>query len=72
MPVYLDGTRALCTPWRWPKVRVVIGAPLEVAEDPGPSHERSQQTAQRVRDAIYALEPSTTAIDPVAPSSGST
>jgi hypothetical protein len=36
-------------------VRVVIGAPLEVAEDPARSRERSEQTAQRVLDAIYAL-----------------
>ena len=28
LPVYLDGTRSLYTPWRWPKVRVVVGAPL--------------------------------------------
>ena len=72
LPVYLDGTRSLYTPWRWPKVRVVIGAPLQVEEDPAPSRERSQRTAQRVLDAIYALEPSTTAIDRAAPSSAST
>ena len=56
LPVYLDGTRSLYTPWRWPKVRVVIGAPLEVEEDAAPSRERSQQTAQRVLDAVYALD----------------
>lgn len=56
LPVYLDGTRSLYTPWRWPKVRVVIGPPLEVEADPAPSRERSQQTAQRLLDAIYALD----------------
>jgi len=56
LPVYLDGTRSLYTPWRWPKVRVVIGAPLQVEEDPAPSREQSQRTAQRVLDAIYALD----------------
>ncbi len=61
LPVYLDGTRTLYTPWRWPKVRVVIGEPLQVDEDPQPSRERSQQTAQRILDAIYALaEPGVT------------
>ena len=55
LPLYLDGTRSLYTPWRWPKVRVVIGAPLQVDVDPRPSRERSQQTAQRVLDAIYEL-----------------
>ena len=30
LPVYLDGTRSLYTPWRCPKVRVVVGAPLHV------------------------------------------
>ena len=71
LPVYLDGTRSLYTPWRWPKVRVVIGAPLPVEEDPAPSRERSERTAQRVLDAIYALDPRTTAIDGVAASPGS-
>ncbi len=55
VPLYLDGTRALYTPWRWPKVRVVIGTPLHVERDPHPSRERSQQTAQRILDAIHAL-----------------
>jgi 1-acyl-sn-glycerol-3-phosphate acyltransferase len=55
LPVYLDGTRSLYTPWRWPKVRVVIGAPLTVEEYPRPSRERSQQTAQRILDAVHAL-----------------
>ena len=55
LPVYLDGTRSLYTPWRWPKVRVVIGAPLSVEADPAPSRERSHQTAQRILDAIHAL-----------------
>jgi len=55
VPVYLDGTRALYKPWRWPKVRVVVGAPLTVAEDPQPSREHSQQTAQRILDAVHAL-----------------
>jgi len=55
LPVYLDGTRSLYTPWRWPKVRVVVGAPLRVGRDAQPSREQSQQTAQRILDAIYAL-----------------
>ena len=55
LPVYLEGTRSLYTPWRWPKVLVVIGPPLHVQEDPQPSREQSQQTAQRILDAIYAL-----------------
>jgi len=55
LPVYLDGTRALYKPWRWPKVRVVIGAPLQLEPDPTPSRERSQETAQCVLDAIHAL-----------------
>ncbi len=55
LPVYLEGARSLYTPWRWPKVRVVIGAPLQVEHDPQPSRERSQQTAQRILDAIYEL-----------------
>jgi 1-acyl-sn-glycerol-3-phosphate acyltransferase len=55
LPVYLGGTRSLYRPWRWPKVRVVIGAPLRVDRDPAPSRERSQATAQRVLDAIHAL-----------------
>jgi 1-acyl-sn-glycerol-3-phosphate acyltransferase len=57
LPVYLDGTRSLYKPWRWPKVRVVIGAPLRVEHDPAPSRERSQATAQGVLDAIHALGP---------------
>ncbi len=55
LPVYLDGTRSLYTPWRWPKVRVVIGAPLSVELDPQPPREKSQQTAQRILDAIHEL-----------------
>jgi 1-acyl-sn-glycerol-3-phosphate acyltransferase len=55
LPVYLDGTRSLYTPWRWPKVRVVVGAPLEVEEDPQPARARSQETAQRILDAVYEL-----------------
>src|SRR4051794_3430701 len=55
LPVYLDGTRSLYTPWRWPKVRVVIGAPLQVEEDHQPSRERSLRTAQRILDAVYEL-----------------
>jgi 1-acyl-sn-glycerol-3-phosphate acyltransferase len=55
VPLYLDGTRALYQPWRWPKVRVVIGTPLTVEHDPQPSRERSQQTAQRILDAVHAL-----------------
>lgn len=55
LPVYLDGTRSLYTPWRWPKVRVVVGAPLRVGRVAQPSREQSQQTAQRILDAIYAL-----------------
>ena len=55
LPVYLDGTRSLYSPWRWPKVRVVIGAPLSVEADAAPSRERSHQTAQRILDAIHAL-----------------
>lgn len=55
LPIYLDGTRSLYTPWRWPKVRVVIGPPLRVEADPHPSRERSQETAQRILDAIHAL-----------------
>ena len=55
LPVYLDGTRALYKPWRWPKVRVVIGAPLQVELDAAPSRERSLETAQRVLDTIHGL-----------------
>jgi len=55
LPVYLDGTRALYKPWRWPKVRVVIGAALQVKENAQPSRARSQQTAQRILDAIHDL-----------------
>jgi 1-acyl-sn-glycerol-3-phosphate acyltransferase len=55
LPLYLDGTRSLYTPWRWPKVRVVIGPPLTVEHDPQPSRERSQQTAQRILDTIHEL-----------------
>ena len=55
LPVYLDGTRSLYTPWRWPKVRVVVGAPLRIERDATPSREQSQETAQRILDAIYAL-----------------
>jgi len=49
VPVYLEGTRSLYTPWRWPRVRVVIGAPLVVEENADPSRERSQATAQKAR-----------------------
>jgi len=56
VPVYLDGTRSLYTPWRWPKVRVVIGDALQVHALAAPSREQSQETAQRILDAIYALE----------------
>ncbi len=55
VPVYLDGTRSLYRPWRRPKVRVVIGAPLRVEVDANPSRDRSQATAQRILDAIHAL-----------------
>ena len=55
VPVYLDGTRSLYTPWRRPKVRVVVGVPLQVQHDAAPSRERSLKTAQRVLDAIHAL-----------------
>jgi len=55
LPVYLDGTRSLYTPWRWPHVRVTIGSPLHVVENAQPAREQSQQTAQRILDAIYDL-----------------
>jgi 1-acyl-sn-glycerol-3-phosphate acyltransferase len=55
LPVYLDGTRSLYTPWRWPKVRVEIGAPLSIEELGQPSREQSQRTAQHILDAIYGL-----------------
>ncbi|MDX6678453.1 MAG: 1-acyl-sn-glycerol-3-phosphate acyltransferase [Solirubrobacteraceae bacterium] len=55
LPIHLDGTRSLYKPWRWPRVRVVIGAPLSVEQDPQPSRERSRQTAQRILDAIHEL-----------------
>jgi 1-acyl-sn-glycerol-3-phosphate acyltransferase len=55
LPVYLDGTRSLYTPWRWPKVRVVVGAPLHVEENAQPTREQSQQMAQRILDAIHDL-----------------
>jgi len=55
VPVYLDGTRSLYTPWRWPKVRVVVGAPLHVEPIAQPSREQSRQTAQRILDAVHAL-----------------
>jgi 1-acyl-sn-glycerol-3-phosphate acyltransferase len=55
LPVYLDGTRSLYTPWRWPKVRVVVGAPLRIEEDAQPSREQSSRTAQRILDGIYEL-----------------
>jgi 1-acyl-sn-glycerol-3-phosphate acyltransferase len=55
LPVYLEGTRSLYTPWRWPKVRVVVGRPLQVEEDVQPSRERSHRTAQRILDAVHAL-----------------
>ncbi len=55
LPVYLSGTRSLYAPWRWPKVRIVVGAPLHVEENAQPSREQSQQTAQRILDAIHDL-----------------
>ena len=55
VPIHLDGTRSLYRPWRWPKVRVVVGAPLHVEADPAPSRERSLKTAQRILDAVHAL-----------------
>jgi 1-acyl-sn-glycerol-3-phosphate acyltransferase len=55
VPVYLDGTRSLYTPWRWPKVRVVIGAPLQTQRIEQPAREQSQAMAQRILDAIHAL-----------------
>ena len=57
VPVHLDGTRSLYRPWRWPKVRVVVGEPLQVEPLAAPSREQSQQTAQRILDAIYDLRP---------------
>ncbi len=56
LPVYLDGTRSLYTPWRWPSVRVVIGAALTIDAVEQPSREQSQQTAQRILDAIHDLD----------------
>jgi len=55
LPVYLDGTRSLYTPWRWPKVRIIVGAPLHVEENAQPSREQSQQTAKRILEAIHDL-----------------
>ncbi len=55
VPVFLDGTRSLYTPWRWPKVRVIVGPALRIEQDPQPSRERSQETAQHILDAIHAL-----------------
>ncbi|MCA1568910.1 MAG: 1-acyl-sn-glycerol-3-phosphate acyltransferase [Chloroflexi bacterium] len=55
LPVHLEGTRSLYTPWRWPKVRVVIGSPLRVEPNAQPSREGSQQTAQRILDAVDDL-----------------
>ena len=55
LPMHLEGTRTLYKPWRWPKVRVVIGAPLHVEESTQPSREQSRHTAQRILDAIYDL-----------------
>jgi 1-acyl-sn-glycerol-3-phosphate acyltransferase len=55
LPIHLDGMRSLYTPWRWPRVRVVIGAPLQAEADAEPPRERSQATAQRILDAIHAL-----------------
>ncbi len=55
LPVYVAGTRDLYAPWkRWPAVTVIIGRPLTVERDCSPSRERSQETAQRILDAIYA------------------
>ncbi len=57
LPVHLTGTRDIYTPWKkWPKVRVTIGSPLAVEQGSSPSRDRSQKTAQRILDAIYALE----------------
>ena len=55
LPVYLDGTRSLYTPWRWPKVRVVVGTPLQVEESERPSREQSRETAQRILNAMHDL-----------------
>jgi len=57
VPVYLDGTRSLYEPWRWPKVRIVIGSPLRFEPNEQPSREQSQQTAQRILDAVHELAP---------------
>jgi len=57
LPVHLEGTGGLSTPWRWAKVRVTIGPPVAVAENDQPSRELSLATAERVLDAIYALVP---------------
>jgi len=57
LPVHLDGTRSLYTPWRRPRVRIAVGAPLSVEHVAQPSREQSRQTAQRILDAIYALAP---------------
>ncbi len=55
LPVYLEGTRSLYTPWRWPKVAVVIGTPLHVEEVAQPTRQQSQHTARRILDAIHDL-----------------
>lgn len=55
VPIHLEGTRSLYTPWRWPKVRVTIGPRLQVEPDPSPSRKRSQATAQHILDAIHGL-----------------
>jgi 1-acyl-sn-glycerol-3-phosphate acyltransferase len=53
LPVHLRGTRSLYTPWRWPKVQITIGAPLQIEHDAAPPRERSEATAQRILDAVY-------------------
>jgi len=59
VPVHLAGTRDIYTPWRrWPKVTMTIGRPILIDQDPSPTRERSQATAQRILDAIYELDPS--------------
>jgi 1-acyl-sn-glycerol-3-phosphate acyltransferase len=64
LPVYLDGTRSLYTPWRWPKVRVVIGSALRIEERPQPTREQSLHVANGILDAVYRLA------EPGGPASG--
>ena len=57
LPIHVAGTRDIYPPWKkWPRVILTIGSPLAVEQDSSPSRDRSQETAQRVLDAIYALE----------------